>query len=166
MEKKVGIVKGICLFMALLCTVIVGWFVYRAGEGRYKTYKVTAAEMLKEALVQEMDTRPAIESYIGRIGETRPWESLPDTIVPRWKSAEGTFPFGFPSSELRNNIAGEEKGIDGGICALHSIKLLENPMNADSLYQRWLHLLPFSQHPTLGLRMNYTDLYGKGAETP
>ena len=34
-------------------------------------------------------------------------------------------------------------------------------MDADTLYQRWRRLLPFGQHPELGMRMSYTDFYGK-----
>ena len=165
MEKKGGRLRGAFLIIALLSVVVVGWYVYRAGEGRRETYKAAATGMLKEALVQEMDARPEIKPYIGHIGKIRLWDSSPKKLIFKRMSAKGAFQFSFSSSELRNNIVGTEKGIDGTICSLHSEKLFEKPMDADTLYQRWRHLLPFSQRTELGLRMSYTDLHGEQTTT-
>ena len=142
--------------------IIASCRLYNIGKGRCAEYKAIVTDLLKESLVQEMDARPVERlQYISHIGEIRPWESLSDTVLVKRGSAAGLLRFNVPTSDLRNNIAGTEKGIDGAICSIHSAKLFENPMDADTLYQRWRRLLPFGQHPELGMRMSYTDFYGK-----
>ena len=92
MEKKGGRLRGAFLIIALLSVVVVGWYVYRAGEGRRETYKAAATGMLKEALVQEMDARPEIKPYIGHIGKIRLWDSSPKKLIFKRMSAKGAFP--------------------------------------------------------------------------